>query len=197
MQAARTPLLCPLIVTALLVAAMLLPTAQQDQLEYLRSGLAEGEVWRLISGHLVHLGWSHLLMNLLGFWLIQQLFIGRELSTPACLGGLLLLSLCVSAGLWWFNPEIAWYRGLSGVLHGLIIWALLRDFQRQPVSNGLLLVLVILKLAWEQFSGPVPGSESIAKGRVIVAAHLYGGLAGVLLWLLEIGIRKLSRGGFT
>ena len=162
-------------------------------LEYQRQATAAGELWRLISGHLVHLGWEHLLMNLLGFWLIYQLFFRNGMPAMACISGLILLTLCTSAGLYLFSPSVDWYRGFSGVLHGLLIWVLLRELKQNTAANAFLLLLVILKLAWEQLSGPIPGSEAIAKGRVIVDAHLYGGLGGALLWSLEIGISKFTR----
>ncbi len=79
------------------------------------------------------------------------------------------------------------------MLHGLLIWALLRELKQQPAANAFLLSLVAAKLAWEQFSGPIPGSETIAKGRVIVDAHLYGSLGGALLWSLESGVAKITR----
>ena len=155
--------------------------------------MEKGELWRLITGHLVHLGWGHLLMNLLGFWLIQQLFFRNGAPILICISGLILLTLGTSTGLYLFSTSVEWYRGFSGVLHGLLIWGLLREL-RPPIATDLfLLSLVFFKLAWEQFSGPIPGSETIAKGRVIVDAHLYGGLTGTLLWLLEKRISKFTR----
>ena len=39
-------------------------------LRYDRSGLIDGEVWRVVTAHLVHLNRLHLLLNLLGLLLI-------------------------------------------------------------------------------------------------------------------------------
>ena len=174
---------------------ILLPGNWQTLLEYQRTALAEGDLWRLLTGHLVHLGWGHLGMNLIGFWLIHQLFFRHGVSLSVCLGGLLILMLWISAGLYLFSPALDWYRGFSGVLHGLLIWALLRDLRRHTAGNLLLLMLVIGKLAWEQVGGPLPGSESIAKGRVIVDAHLYGALGGALLWSVEFSRSKIHERG--
>ena len=68
--------LCLLGLSALALLAMLLPPEWQNLLEYQRRAIGEGELWRLFSGHLVHLGWEHLLMNLVGFWLIWALLPG-------------------------------------------------------------------------------------------------------------------------
>jgi len=47
-------------------------------------------------------------------------------------------------------------------------------------AESLLLVFIIGKLAWEQRYGPLPGSASLAGGSVLVDAHLYGAIAGVI-----------------
>jgi len=185
------PLACPLLVVLLILLPMLLPAAWQERLEYQAMAIADGQWWRLISGHLVHLGWGHLSMNLLGFLLIWELFLRNRMTARRCLFGLFALTLICSLGLYLFSPQVAWYRGLSGVLHGLLVWALLRGLAGQPVGNGLLLGLLAAKLAWEQWSGPLPGSEAVAQGLVIVDAHLYGAVGGGLLWGLELGVRRI------
>ena len=45
-------------------------------------------------------------------------------------------------------------------------------------------MIVAGKLAWEQFAGPLPGSESGSGGPVIVDAHLYGAVGGLLAAVL-------------
>ncbi|MEN8166287.1 MAG: rhombosortase [Pseudomonadota bacterium] len=187
------PYLCPLIITGLLLLPMLMPSTWQTALEYQRQAIGGGEPWRLVSGHLMHLGWGHLLMNLLGFWLIWQLFLRQDSRLSVCIGGLLLLTLGISLGLYLFSPGIAWYRGLSGVLHGVLLWSLLREMKPHPLSSSILLGLLMAKLLWEQTSGPIPGSETVAQGRVIVDAHLYGGLSGALLWVIGLAIGKYRR----
>ncbi len=180
--------------SAILLLPMLSSENWQTMLEYQRLGVTGGEFWRLISGHLVHLGWGHLLMNLLGFWLIYHLFFRDGMPETTCIYGLIFLTLSTSAGLFLLSTSIDWYRGFSGILHGLLVWALLREIRQHP-TNAVLLLLLIAKLIWEQLSGPIPGSEAIAKGRVIVDAHLYGGLSGALLWSMETGISKIHMRG--
>ena len=88
--------------------------------EYRRSLIAQGQWWRLVSGHLVHLGWGHFLLNLAGLLLLLDLT--RDwLGLPRALLVLIVSMASISAGLWYAYPDIAWYRGLSGALHGL--WA--------------------------------------------------------------------------
>jgi rhomboid family GlyGly-CTERM serine protease len=160
---------------------MLLPESLLNTLQYHRDQLFTGELWRLLSAHMTHLGWGHLSMNLGGFWLILVLFPNIQ-QTQRCLTLLLLLMLGTSAGLWLFTPEVSWYRGLSGILHGLLCWGLLSQLRSQPLVSWSVLILLLIKLAWEQWQGPLPGSESLAAGSVIVDAHLYGAVSGVILW---------------
>ncbi|MES9994299.1 MAG: rhombosortase [Candidatus Thiodiazotropha sp.] len=183
MKAGSSPwhLLCPLLISLLCLLIALLPDALIAGLQYHRISLAEGAWWRLFSAHLTHLGWGHLLMNLCALWLIWYLFPAVQ---PAlrCLTLLLLLMLGTSVGLWLLSPEVIWYRGLSGILHGLLIWALLDQLRKQPRISLFILTAVVIKLIWEQWQGPLPGSESLSQGSVIVDAHLYGAVIGVILW---------------
>ena len=89
-----------------------------------------------------------------------------------------VLVVAIDAGFWWLNPSLDWYVGLSGVLHGLLVAGLVAGYRESPGENLLLLVLIAAKLGYEQWLGPLPGSESTAGGPVVVNAHLYGALAG-------------------
>jgi rhomboid family GlyGly-CTERM serine protease len=155
-------------------------------LRYQRGAVFEGEFWRLLSGHLAHLGWSHLLLNLAGLGLVWGI-CGNALSEGMWGALILLCALGVSLGLLLFNPLLQWYVGFSGVLHGMLVAGCLAGWTRGEHERLLLFVLVAAKLGWEQWAGPLPGSEAGAGGQVVVDAHLYGALAGaaalIALWL--------------
>jgi len=161
-------------------------------LRYDRDAILAGEYWRLFTAHLCHLGWPHLIMNIAGLLLIWALF-GRVLSLSAWLVVLCTSALAVSGGLLWFDPIIHWYVGLSGVLHGLFIAGVITSIIQGERSEYLLLAFVIGKLAWEQRFGSLPGSESFAGGNVVVDAHLYGAIGG----LLSTGIIRPWRAPLT
>ena len=177
--------ICPAAITFLAALFGLLPEPWQGVLEYRRDPVLSGEIWRLLSAHLTHLNPAHLLMNLAGLWLIWFLFLSREKVLPLCLIVWPLLLLGPSLGLLALQPEITWYRGLSGALHGLLLLALLRQRAWRSLGGTGLLILFAAKLLWEQTFGPAAGSESLIEGRVIVESHLYGSLTGGLIWLLE------------
>lgn len=152
--------------------------AARGALAWDRFAIATGQVWRLVSGHFVHLGWSHFLLDSTGLVLVWFL-------VGACLGPLswlLVLGIVIAgidAGFWFFEPQLVWYVGLSGVVHGLLAAGISAGFGRDRPELVVLAVLLVAKLAWEQFVGPVPGSESSTGGNVITAAHLYGAIAGL------------------
>jgi len=158
----------------------------REMLAYTRVGVASGELWRLLSNHFVHLGWTHMWLNLAGLalvaWLVGRVFDGwRWLAV-----GLVTIAV-IDAGFWFLYPDLDWYVGLSGLLHGLLVGGLYKGIRERDKESIVLVCFVLAKLAWEQLSGgPLPGSEATSGGTVIVNAHLYGtvggGLAGALLW---------------
>ena len=151
----------------------------RELLAFDRNGIAAGEAWRLLSGHFVHLGISHLALNLVGLALVWYL-VGRHFTTVRWLFAAILSIVAMDAGFWWLNPELDWYVGLSGLLHGLLAAGLVVAVRERDREGLVIALFVIGKLAWEQWGGPLPGSEATAGGAVIVDAHLYGAIGGAL-----------------
>jgi rhomboid family GlyGly-CTERM serine protease len=151
-----------------------------ETLRFSRTDIDHGDWWLLLTGNFVHLGASHLWMNLAGLALVVAL-VWQHFSALQWALLILFSSVVVGAGLWLFNPEVQGYVGFSGTLHALIIAGVLADIRVYPRSATVLLVLVVGKLVWEQIAGALPGSESVAGGAVVVDAHLYGAIGGALL----------------
>ncbi len=138
-----------------------------------------GEFWRLLTGNLVHLGWSHLILNILGLALIWGLF-WNTFESIAWIIITLVSALAVGLGLLYFNPDIVWYVGLSGLLHGLFVAGALGGIRRGDRREAIMLLAIAGKLLWEQAYGPMPGTADMAGGPVIVDAHLYGAIGGAI-----------------
>jgi rhomboid family GlyGly-CTERM serine protease len=156
-----------------------------DGLRYERGALANGQLWRVITGHLVHASASHLALNLAGLALMVALFPGEYSRREWCLVGF-ASAFAISAGLWWLQPQVHWYVGLSGVLHGVLAAGALGWWRTQPrLLAGALTAVLLLKLVWEQWHGALGWSGDLT---VIVDAHLYGALGGgvaggcLMLW---------------
>ena len=176
---------------ALCVASLCIVLQYADLDEFLRferSTIAQGHWWLLLSGNFVHLGASHLWMNMAGLALVVAL-VWQHFSASQWVLIILISSIVVGIGLWRFNPEVQGYVGFSGTLHGLILAGCLADIRIYPRSAATLLILIIGKLTWEQFMGALPGSESVAGGSVLVDAHLYGAIGGAAVGLLLLAIR--------
>lgn len=163
-----------------------------DVLRWERSLIDQGQWWLLLTGNFVHLGQSHLWMNIAGFILVVAL-VWSHFSTMQWFLVIVFSSMVVGVGLWFFNPEVTGYVGFSGTLHGLIIAGCLADLRTYPKSAAILLTLVIAKLTWEQLSGPLPGSESTAGGSVLVDSHLYGAIGGAIIGAALLGFIHIRK----
>lgn len=161
----------------------LFSSPDNNPLELDRLRVAQGEWWRLLSGNLVHYGFYHLLMNLAALLVCGYVFFLR--CSLWLYSGLLLFSgLCVGLGVYWGTPEFAVYRGLSGVLHGLIVFGFLLSFRQTPWINGAGLLLVIGKLIHEQSAAyQATDLQQLLPVPVVVDAHLYGAVSGVVFAL--------------
>lgn len=148
-------------------------------LSYDRIGIARGEWWRLLTAHFVHLDAEHAFLNGLGVVLMWALF-ARDYSPARWLAIYLFASLTISAGLWWLNPELQWYVGASGALHGVMTAGTLAHLRRRDLDGWILAIFIIAKLSYEQFAGSMPFSGA---SNTIVDAHLYGAVGGLALAL--------------
>lgn len=160
-------------------------------LRFERNGILSGELWRLFTGHLAHLSWTHLATNLLGLALVWGLF-GHHLPAKRWLHLMAFNALGISLLLLIVDPHILWYVGLSGVLHGMFLVGCLYDMRNGRWDSKLLLVLLIGKLLWEQLRDPSVEATTLFNqlvelfigGAVIVDAHLFGALMGFITYLL-------------
>lgn len=160
-----------------------------DDLQYERQWIGDSQWWRLISANLVHASGSHLAMNLAAL-VILVLVAGRTLRPIQVLVAWIITGLATTVGLWLLNPDIQWYLGASGALHGMLIAVTLPQAIKGDLTASILLLLLAVKLAWEQLVGPLPGSEDSVGTRVIVDAHLYGAFGGMVVIMLNAMLNK-------
>lgn len=152
-------------------------------LRYDRSAVLAGEYWRLLTGHLVHASAAHLLLNVAGLGLIAALF-RRDYSLRQWLLVGLLSAVSIDLAFVFYEPQLQWYVGLSGLLHGAIAAGAVAWWKHETrLLASILSLLLLAKLAWEQLHGALPLSGDTP---VIVEAHLFGALGGLaaalLLW---------------
>jgi rhomboid family GlyGly-CTERM serine protease len=99
----------------------------------------------------------------------------------ALVGCLLFSSLTISAGLWVLNPEVPWYVGSSGALHGVMAAGTLAHLRRRDLDSWILAIIVVAKLTYEQLAGSMPFAGD---AHTIVDAHFYGAIGGLALAFL-------------
>jgi rhomboid family GlyGly-CTERM serine protease len=173
-----------------LLASQLGGDAARKALRYERSGLAAGEWWRLATGHFVHLSLAHAALNALGLVLLWMLF-ARDYSPRAWLLILVSAMAAIDFGLWVGDSTVLWYVGSSGALHGVLAAGTLAHLRRREPDGWILAALLVGKLAYEQSVGALPFLRGAA---VVVDAHLYGALGGLLAAIALDSAAALRRG---
>lgn len=178
----RLPLALAALLTLLQTAGM------REALAYRRAAILHGELWRLLTGSLVHLGWVHLARDLAGLFLIWALFGGLldELKWLWVIG---VSVLAVGLGLLAFSPQIAWYVGISGALFGMFCAGALTEGRKRPVFAGALLLGMVGLIAWTLYAGALPGETVGLGGRVVPQSHLYGAIGGAMAVVLRGSLR--------
>lgn len=182
----RSQLIGPLTITLIAVLFYLAEHQLLPSLVFQKQAIANGEFWRLITGHFFHTNLNHLLLNLAGMWLLWSLH-GEYYTAKRYASLVMLAALVTSIGIYNFS-DITQYVGLSGLLHGVFIWGAILDIVNKLKSGYLLLLGVIVKVVHEQFYGASEGVSALINANVAIDAHLWGTIGGVLFFL--VGYRK-------
>jgi len=153
---------------------------------YHRGGIAHGEYWRIWTGHLVHFGWPHYLADGALFvvigWALER--SQRYFSWLS----LLLLPVAVSAAIYWFDPAMNIYGGLSGVNVGLLVFLACCGWQKNwldwfwPAILGIHVIEVFLEIHNRGTGGGAIRFDD-SSIRVATVAHIGGAIYGVAGWL--------------
>ena len=179
----------------ILTLSVLLYVFQADShqwLAYYHSGIQDGEWWRLITAHLCHTNGYHLLLNAAGLVVITSLFI-HTFKTISLLSIFLFSSLFISACLYWFEPAVEWYVGLSGVLHALFAIGVCDEINKKDKWGAILGLGLVLKITFEQLNGASASTESLIGATVLINAHLYGAIAGLTYFLCLAIKQKIKK----
>lgn len=170
----------PIFILAISFALAAFGEAGREMFRYQNTALVAGEYWRLLTGHCVHLGWGHYVLNGAGLLAVWALF-GAQFSARVWTALFLLSCLGISAGFLLFDTGMAYYVGLSGVLHGLLCAACLSAILQKPSwADAVVFTGLWGKILYEQTTGSVSLTTALSGGPVIVNAHFYGAVIGLV-----------------
>jgi rhomboid family GlyGly-CTERM serine protease len=169
----------PLSLLILMLGLEALGAPARNALSLDRAAIGAGQWWRLITGHFVHLGLYHLMLNALGL-LALVVLCPQKLRAVEWLRRLFCLSLFTGTALYLGAPAVQNYVGLSGVLHGLFLLGLVPMARQDDRIAIACLVYLAGKLAWEQVMGTPLSDEQAIGGAVVTLAHLFGTLAALV-----------------
>ena len=154
------------------------------QVPLIRTALAKGKLWRLLTGHLVHFGADHFIWNI-GVLLV----LGALLPTPRARDWMLILggsALAVSCAVWLFQPQFVIYRGLSGIACAYFGAVLTQLFLAGRQTRDLWLTILVIA-AGSAFVGKTVYELAHARTLFVSTtvfepvplAHLVGFISGV------------------
>ncbi len=171
----------------------IVPFLDPQRFAFEQEAIANGEYWRLLTGHFLHTNNIHLVLNWIGIVLLWGLH-GDYYQAKYYLAQFLVFALGCSAGLYLFNPDLGWYVGLSGALHGMFVYGAIQDIKVRLNTGWLLLVGVAIKLYFEQTQGASESLGQWIEANVAVDSHLYGAVSGLLLALGVLAWQRLTGG---
>lgn len=172
-------------------------------LEYDRTAIADGEIWRLISGNLVHWSVEHACLDVGAFAIVGWMFERRLRGIYAPL--LIASGLCVGLALWLGEPQLERYRGFSGVnsaQFAAVVLVELRTAWRTPrrwlwvaPAAGIFLVKIVSECATGTMFF---GTESLGDiGMPVPMSHAAGALSGASLAIIVCALDNRAQAPTT
>ncbi len=165
----------------------------RPHLLYTRANLLDGEFWRLVTCHWVHLNTDHLLWSTSTFLLLGA--ICEIINRRRYLLTVGLSSILIPTAIWVGTPNLQVYGGLSGLdcaLYSLVIVMVIR--LENPSRNriwkifyAVMLILLPAKIIYEMTSGLTYFVNNAHTEMVPVPlSHLVGGIVGILGGIIEM-----------
>jgi len=187
----------PWIFLAVSVAVLViqLNPAWRDALLYDRTALARGEWWRIWTGHLVHFGWPHWFADAGLFFILGWLLEARH--PRFSYTALAVMPPFITAVIWWGEPTMLRYGGLSALNLGLLLYLAAQGWQRNwtdwfwPAVLAIYVGEVIFEIIQGGRGGGMirfddPGIH------VATGAHLASAAYALLAWAVS---RRTQRAG--
>ncbi len=168
----------------LAIAAVFQATSGIEWASLSFADVRNGELWRLVTGHLIHTNWQHYAMNMLG--LVMCIVVFRD-DVAAWHWPLSFVFVAVFSSLAMYYTEVPYdrYLGFSDVLHGWILIGAMAIAHKEPRFFILIFVLFWMKILEEKFHLIFFTSYGVS-GNVAKESHIYGAIGGMLYAILFI-----------
>jgi len=178
-------LLAPLSIFIIASVCFLLDQSLSPFFIYSREAIVGHEYWRLFTGHLFHTNYAHFLLNSLAIILLWALH-GQFYSIKNYIALFIFSAILISSAIFFTDPNMSTYVGLSGVLHAFFVWGALKDIQHKDKTGYVLLLGALVKVGHEQFFGASEDLAALINANVAIDAHLWGGISGVVVFSFSV-----------
>ena len=163
-------------------------------LQYDRSAIAAGEVWRIITSHWIHWSFDHFLWCVITFVALGA--VCERINREGFILSVLLSAILIPAFSWFADPAMELYRGLSGLCSTVFMVAALQMMRQALAENnrwGLVLpacaVLLFLGKIFFEFAN---GSAVFVHNSDIFTPVPQVHLAGCLIGLITVFFMRLN-----
>ena len=149
--------------------------------------IAHGELWRLVTGNLVHLSTTHLASDLAAFLISGMIIEIRcyRYFTMLCLSAAMLIGVAIFC----FAPELHYYGGLSGVVTAAVTYLCLHGITEKGTWRWLcaavmagLAVKFWIEIALANSLLLAVSTEAFVP---VPLSHLIGAVAALLVFVLK------------
>jgi rhomboid family GlyGly-CTERM serine protease len=164
--------------------------AMGELLQYDRQAIADGQIWRVVTGHAVHFGLEHFVWDAAVF--VVLVLLCCRIDPRRCVVSLSAATLAIPAVLFVLQPGLPTYRGLSGldsalyVTGALALGGRLWSEGRRLVGIAAFASVAALaaKVAYELATGQTLFVDAASVGfEAVPLAHVTGAVAGMLAFI--------------
>lgn len=156
-------------------------------LQYQRTAIADGEIWRMLTAHWLHWSFDHFLWCAISFVALGA--ICEQFNRKRFILSIALSAMIIPAVSWFVAPAMDQYRGLSGLcstLFAFVCLQMIRSAGTQQQRVGLVLPALALflffaKILFEFITGQTFFVDSSNSFTPVPLAHLIGGFVGVFV----------------
>lgn len=152
-----------------------------DTLVFDRDAILNGELWRFFTGHMVHYNFDHLVWDLIAFIILGAVI---ELNnSKQLILSLAISSIGVSFWLYYFEPIIMTYCGLSGSLNGLLVVASMIQWKKTESRMYFFVMLSTIGKICYEFTTNQTVFVSMS-AHPMPSSHLVGFISGLICFFL-------------